>query len=401
MTTSGGAPVAPAVFLAPAATRAGRGSLNSLPDALATSRSSAVGSVLVAVDRALRENPSLQGVLDQLRAAGAGRLEVASDFGPELTSEQVDAAARQARGMGATAIVGIGGGSVLDAAKMIALLVTNEGSSTDWFGVVEPTTPRPVLALVPTTVGTGAEVTRISMITHGGEKRIASSRSFVPDVVVLDPDLVAGLPPHVIAATGLDALAHAAESVMSTSSTPLTEHNALGAISIAMADLAAAHGGDADATGRMLIAAYLAGLALNSGVVLGHSLGYAINHEKPLAHGTTTGLALPYTLAYNQHLEPRKRALLASALTSGRSHDLREAATYVADLIRTIEQPTSLDEAGLPAGVEDEMARRTVDLYPRPTNPEPMDAARVRLLLDAMRAGDLDQAFAATARKDH
>lgn len=401
MTTSGGARVAPASFLAPTATWAGRGSLTSLADGLLAARAGALGSVLVAVDRALLEHASLRETLDQLRSSGVETLEVVSDFGPELTSEQVDAAARRAREIGATAVVGIGGGSVLDAAKMIALLATNEGTSADWFGVVEPTTPRPVLALVPTTVGTGAEVTRISMITDGGEKRIASSRSFVPDLVVLDADLVAGLPPHVVAATGLDALAHAAESVMSTSSTPITEHNALGAISIVMADLAAAYGGDADATGRLLVAAYLAGLALNSGVVLGHSLGYAINHEKPMAHGTTTGLALPYTLAYNQHLEPRKRALLASALTGGRTQDLREAATDVVGLIRTIEQPASLDEAGLPPGVEDEMARRTVDLYPRPTNPEPMDTARVRLLLDAMRAGDLDRAFAVTARKDH
>ncbi|MHB1062974.1 MAG: iron-containing alcohol dehydrogenase family protein [Georgenia sp.] len=396
---SGGAPAAPVSFLAPACTWTGRGVLTYLPNGLVAAGSPDGGPVLVAADVALAASDALTGSLDALRGAGFEPT-VLSAFGPELTAEQVDGAARTAREIGAVAVVGIGGGSVLDAAKMIALLATNEGTSADWFGLVEPTVARPVLVLVPTTIGTGAEVTRISMITAGGEKRIASSRSFVPELVILDQDLVASLPPHVRASTGLDALAHAVESILSHNSTALTEHSAIEAIQIVMADLAAAYDGDADATGRMLVAAYLAGLALNSGVVLGHSLGYAINHEKPLAHGTTTGLALAYTIAYDQHVDPVKGRKLARALTLGESDDLRVAAEHVLALVRQVGQPATLDEAGVPADVEDAMARRTVELYPRPTNPEEMDTERVRTLLSAMRDGDLERAFAVTARKD-
>jgi alcohol dehydrogenase class IV len=371
----------------------------SLADGLAAAGATAAGPVLVAADAVLVKNGLLTAAFDALRAAGYAPT-VVSDFGPELTAEQVDAAVGTSRGIGAVAVVGIGGGSVLDAAKMVALLTTNEGTSSQWFGLVEPVVARPVLALVPTTIGTGAEVTRISMITESDEKRIASSRSFVPELVVLDQDLVASLPAHVKASTGLDALAHAAESVLSNNSTPMTEHNAVESIRIAMTELPAAYDGDADATGRMLLAAYLAGLALNSGVVLGHSLGYAINHEKPMAHGTSTGLSLAYTIAYNQHVDPRRAEMLACALTLGESADLRVAAERVLALVRRVGQPATLDEAGVPAGAEDEMARRIVELYPRPTNPEEIDTEHVLTLLSAMRDGDLDRAFAVTARKD-
>lgn len=399
MTTPVGAAPAPAVFLSPACTWVGPGALASLANGLVSAGTPATGPVLVAADTALVQNNLLNDSLDALRDAGYEPT-VLSDFGPELTAEQVDAAAVTARKIGVVAVVGIGGGSVLDAAKMIALLVTNEGSSSDWFGVVEPTVARPPLVLVPTTIGTGAEVSRISMITEGGEKRITSSRSFVPQLVVLDQDLVSSLPPHVKASTGLDALAHAAESILSTNSTAITEHHGVEAIRIVMAELPKAYDGGIDATGRMLFAAYLGGLALNSGVVLGHSLGYAINHEKPMAHGTTTGLALAYTIAYDQHVDERKAGLLARALTLGESQDLRTAAEHVLALVRRVGQPATLEAAGVPAGAEDEIARRTVELYPRPTNPESMDAERIRALLSAMRNGDLDQAFAVTAGKD-
>ncbi|WP_019482277.1 iron-containing alcohol dehydrogenase, partial [Arthrobacter sp. TB 23] len=345
MMTSGEKLETPAVFIAPSCTWLGRGALASLATGLVSAGAATLGPVLIAADTALATGNLLDDALKELTTAGYEPV-VLSDFGPELTAEQVDAAATSARERSVVAVVGIGGGSVLDAAKMIALLVTNEGHCADWFGVIEPTVAPPPLVLVPTTIGTGAEVTRISMITDGGEKRITSSRAFVPQLVVLDQNLVASLPAHVKASTGLDALAHAAESILSLNSSPITEHNATEAIKIVMSQLPNAYDGDSEATGSMLFAAYLAGLALNSGVVLGHSLGYAINHEKPMAHGTTTGLALAYTIAYNQHVDPRRARLLARAVTLGESDDLRVAAEHVLDLVRRVGQPDTLDAAG-------------------------------------------------------
>jgi len=234
------------------------------------------------------------------------------------------------------------------------------------------------------------------MIMVDGEKRVSSSRSFVPDLVVLDPSFADSLPASVKGSTGMDALTHATESVMSTISSPMTELHAFEAIRIIVADLAAAYDGDVEATGRVQWAAYLAGLALNAGVVLGHSLAYAINHEKPLPHGTTCAVALPYCIAYNRHLDPRRAAALARALTQGASEDLEVAAEAVKALARRVGQPTDLDESGVPAGTEDRMATRCVEVYPRPTNPEPMDRTRIRQLFGAMREGDLGLAFAVT-----
>lgn len=395
MSARGGHTAAPTNFLCPAVTWMGRGSAAALGEGLQAILGVPPGQVLLAVDPAIEGSSLLDGVLASLRDVGYTAL-LLTDFGPELHDDQVDSAARKAREARVGAVVGIGGGSVLDAAKMISLLVTNEGASRDWLGVVEPDRPRSPLVLMPTTIGTGAEVTRISMITIDGEKRVSSCRSFVPELVVLDPGFVDGLPASVKGSTGMDALAHATESVMSTTSSPITELHAFEAIRIIVADLPAAYDGDIEATGRVQWAAYLAGLALNAGVVLGHSLAYAINHEKPLPHGTTCAVALPYCIAYNQHLEPRLATALARALTQGASEDLKFAAETVKALAQRVGQPTDLEEAGVPAGTEDAMATRCVEVYPRPTNPEPMDKARVRNLIDAMRAGDLRLAFAVT-----
>lgn len=390
----------PLAYLAPTATWFGPQTADAVHEGLKIFGGLTAGTVLVAVDRILVEVGAVDGMLEGLRGGGFEPL-ILSDFGPELLDTQVDAAAEAYREHGAVAVVGVGGGSVLDAAKMIALLGTNEGAAADWFGVTQPPLPRCPMVLVPTTVGTGAEVTRISMITSGGEKQIASSVAFVPDLAVLDEALVTSLPAPVVASTAADALAHATEALLSRNSNPLTEAASVQAMELVVGELRAAVEGDTAARGALLRAAYFAGLSLNAGVVLGHSLGYAINHEKPLPHGVTTGLSLPYTIAYNQAVEPRKAELIASVLTSGRSTSLRDAAQAVVELLESVRLPMSLDAVGIPEGVEDEMARRTVDLYPRPTNPEPMDIPRVRALIGAMRTGDLDAAFASTAQKEN
>ena len=389
---------APFEFLAPRTTWYGNGTLLKSAEGFADLLGVPTGTLLLIVDRSIAGGPIITELVAHLEASGyATHLE--TDFGPELTSEQVDAAAARGRDNGAVGVLGIGGGSVLDAAKVIALLLHNDGECADWFGVITPPNAPAPLMLAPTTVGTGAEVTRMALATHGGEKRIISCIGFVPGIAILDPELVKSLPAHVVAYTAMDALAHATEAVMSTISTVMTEDLASRSIRLIMARIHDAYSGDATARGDLLFASYLAGLSLNSGVVLGHSLGYAINHERPLPHGTTTGLALPYALAYNQHLDGRKRALIAEAVVGDDEAELRTVAEHIKQTLESIGQPATLDEAQVPEGVEAEMARRTVELYPRPTNPEPMDLPRVQSLILAMRTGDLDAAFAVTAQE--
>jgi alcohol dehydrogenase class IV len=356
----------------------------------------ASGPVLVVADRFVEQTGLLVPVLDGLGAAGysAG---VFAEIAGEPDADVVDRAADVGRDMGAVAVVGVGGGSALDTAKLVALLQRNPGSVAEWLGVVSPPEPVAPLVLVPTTTGTGSEATRISMVTVEGRKRVVSWAQFVPLLAVLDAELVAGLPGPVVASTGMDAVAHAVESMMSTTRTPFTVAVATQALALLSEDLEpAVLGGDEAARGRLLYAAHLSGLALNAGVVLGHSLAYAVANRSPMPHGTSCSLALPYCLLYNAGQLPEELAAhIARLVTSGRGATLADAAAELVALAERLGLPTRLDAVGIAADQAGEMAQEVVRDYPRPTNPTPLDAAALTDLLSHMVTGDLDGAHLA------
>lgn len=384
-------------FLSPALVRAGRGAAADAPALLSQVFGIDSGSVLVAVDDILLSNGLAAPMLDALAKAGYDVV-ISSGFGSEPSSDVVDAHAERARTAGAQAVIGLGGGSVLDSSKLLALLLRNEGLSEDWLGPVDPPKGVVPLLLIPTTCGTGSEATRIAMVTVKGAKRASSSPRYVPAAVILDPDLVSSLPSSVVAATAMDALAHAVESLMSSARSPLSAHHALRAIDLLMSSIEPASKGDPDALAKCLWGSHLAGQALNAGVVVGHSLAYCLAYEHPMPHGTSCALALPYCIAYNQTLDSALARTLSLALTQGESGDLRDAAQRVFDLARRLALPTTLLDVDIREGAEESIASRCVLEYPRPTNPEPLDEGKLALLLAAMRMGDLDAAFAVTAR---
>jgi alcohol dehydrogenase class IV len=381
-----------AEFLSPSLVVSGRGSTANVAEILKRRFDLEKGTILVAVDDIVLSAGLAAPLLDALDSAGYTTV-LSQGYGSEPTDLVIDAAAEKARAAGAELVIGIGGGSVLDSSKILALLLRNGGCSSDWLGAVEPPSVAPLL-LVPTTCGTGAEATRIAMVTVDGAKRASSCALYVPSVVVIDPDLVASLPPFVIAATAMDALSHAVESLMSTTCSPLTAHHALTAIQLLIENIEDAVGGDQDALARCLWGSHLAGQALNAGVLVGHSLAYCIAWAKPMPHGVSCALALPYCLAYNRNLDSQLAQTLASTLTGGDSSDLKNAAVAVMALAHRLGLPTTLDEAQVPADTEAEMAARCVAEYPRPTNPEPLAESALDELLVAMRTGNLDAAFA-------
>ncbi|CAN7481296.1 iron-containing alcohol dehydrogenase [Pseudarthrobacter oxydans] len=385
------------VFLSPAAVIGGFGSARNLASILSTQLSTPSGSILLAVDDAVEAAGLIAPVKKALIAAGYD-VHIRGGFGAEPSSEIIDTIAKEARASEVAAVVGIGGGSVLDSSKLIALLLRNEGGSADWTGVVTPENGVAPLVLVPTTCGTGSEATRIAMVTVDGNKRASSCALFVPRVAVIDPELVASLPKSVIAATGMDALAHATESLMSSSASVLSAHHSLRAIDLLIHNLENAYNGDKDALANVLWASHIAGQSLNAGVVLGHSLAYCLAHAHPMPHGMSCAIALPYCIAYNQNLEPGLARVLAQTLTGGRSHDLRIAAKEVAALSGRMGLPRTLAEARIQPTEVPEMARLCVNDYPRPTNPEPFDEELMVKLFGSMETGDLDLAFAVTAR---
>jgi alcohol dehydrogenase class IV len=383
-------------FLSPSLIVGGRGSSAKVAELVGKQFGISAGTVLVAADDIVLAHGLAEPLLAGLRGAGYDVI-VSSGFGSEPSTEVIDAAADEARRSDAKVIVGIGGGSVLDSSKLLALLLHNDGRSADWLGAVDPPNGVAPLLLIPTTCGTGSEATRIAMVTVDGSKRASSCIRYVPAAVVIDPDLVATLPAPVVAATAMDALSHAVESLMSTIHSPMSAHSAYRAIDLIVANVEAAVQGDPDALAECLWGSFMAGQALNAGVVMGHSLAYCLAHERPMPHGVSCALALPYCIAYNQHLEPGLAQSLASTLTQGATTDLHQAAESVMTLIKRLGLATTLDEAQLPAETEAAMAAQCVKEYPRPTNPEPLDEHRIEELFQAMRTGDLDAAFAVTS----
>ncbi|MHB8692082.1 MAG: iron-containing alcohol dehydrogenase family protein [Solirubrobacteraceae bacterium] len=378
----------PSAFLAPRQLLTGPGSSASLGAAL---RGSGVesGRVVVVSDAVVAQRGLADRLLDGLSAAGFEPI-LFSDIAGEPNDETVAHAVDFALENEPVAIAGIGGGSALDVAKLVALLVRNPAPVTDFGGALTPDRPVAPLALVPTTTGTGAEATRIAMMSVGGAKRISSCAQFVPAVAALDSELVAELPPPVVASTAMDALAHALESTLSTNRTRLTALLGAEAAGVILANIEAGVAGDREARGRLLYAAYVAGLALNAGVVLGHSLGYVVARRAHLAHGVSCALALPYCLAYNAAAAGDAGRSVALTVTAGESDDLHAAALAVGALVGRLGLPRSLAEVGIEESQLDEMAAETVATYPRPNNPEPLVEERVRLLLGHMLSGQLD-----------
>ncbi|MDO2934679.1 iron-containing alcohol dehydrogenase [Paeniglutamicibacter sulfureus] len=391
-------PVAPAsVFLSPGVVIGGNNSSLELASVLAAQLGVKDGPILLAIDDAVKSAGLIAPVEAALQDAGYA-VQLRGGFGAEPTDEIVNAVANEARSNNVQAVIGVGGGSVLDSAKLVALLLKNEGLCADWTGVVEPANGVAPLVLVPTTCGTGAEATRIAMVTIGGNKRASSCSLYVPRVAVLDPVLVSSLPGKVVAATGMDALAHATEALMSATASPLSAHHSLRAIELLVDHLEAASQGDQEALGQVLWASHFAGQALNAGVVLGHSLAYCLAHANPMPHGVSCAMALPYCIAYNQNLEPSLAKLIANALTAGQSNDLQVAAKSVAELAGRMGLPTTLADAGIGEDKTSSMAQLCVADYQRPTNPEPMTLEAVHSLFDAMISGDIAGAFSVTAR---
>ena len=205
----------------------------------------------------------------------------------------------------ATGVIGFGGGSSMDVAKLSSLILGSNENIDDVWGVSNAKGPRLPLVLVPTTAGTGSEVTPISIITVGEEeKKGVSSSIILPDIAILDPDLTIGLPAHTTAATGIDAMVHAIEGYTSANknNNPISKMLAVEALKLLAGSIEKVvfDGSDIDARGNMLIGAMLAGKAFaNSPVAAVHALAYPIGGTFHVSHGLSNSLVLPYVLRFN------------------------------------------------------------------------------------------------------
>ncbi|MFK3667928.1 iron-containing alcohol dehydrogenase [Ochrobactrum teleogrylli] len=260
--------------------------------------------VVIVTDKGLRKLGLLTPATNALEQAGIA-ISIFDDVQADPPESNVLALKDQIVAHEATGVLAIGGGSSMDVAKVAALLAKSGETLNDIYGVNIARGPRLPLVLVPTTAGTGSEVTPISIITTGAsEKKGVVSPLLLPDMAILDADLTVGLPAAVTAATGIDAMVHAIEAYASASANnnPLSRSLARNALQLLGANIRTAvfEGGNRDARAAMLLGSLLAGQAFaNSPVAAVHALAYPIGGHFHVPHGLSNALVLAHVLRFN------------------------------------------------------------------------------------------------------
>jgi alcohol dehydrogenase class IV len=260
-------------------------------------------SVLLVSDHGVERAGLLESALRNLREQGMA-VDVFLDVQADPSAATVEDAAARARACRADCVIAIGGGSPMDVAKLAALLAKSGAVLDDIYGVGVARGARLPLILVSTTAGTGSEVTPISIVTTGeGTKKGVVSDLLLPDIAVLDAELTLGLPSHVSAATGIDAMVHAIEAYTSRRlKNPISDCLAREALRLLGANLerVCECGTDVAAREAMLLGANLAGMALaNAPVAAVHALAYPVGARFHVPHGLSNSLVLPAVMRFN------------------------------------------------------------------------------------------------------
>lgn len=260
--------------------------------------------VMLVTDPGMMATGIVERAMAILRAADVS-VALFADVVADPPEAVVLAAVDQARAAGVEGIVGLGGGSSLDVAKLVAVLALGQEDLKSIYGVGNVKGRRLPLILAPTTAGTGSEVTPISIVTTGAsEKMGVVSPVLLPDVALLDPELTLGLPPHITAATGIDAMVHAIEAYASASpnNNPVSRILATQALTLMGGAILTAvrNGSDLAARSDMLLGSMLAGQAFaNSPVAAVHALAYPLGGHFHIPHGLSNALVLPHVLRFN------------------------------------------------------------------------------------------------------
>ncbi len=336
--------------------------------------------VFIIADKILLDNGTLEGVFKSFDTAGM-EYELFTDIVPEPPVKVVDEVSEVMRKVGCDLCVAIGGGSTIDTAKAVCMLQTHEGSIKDYLfgGSKSVTNPCVPLICIPTTAGTGAEVTAASVIddTENKVKLSVTHENLIPDLALLDPTLQTSLPAFVTATTGMDALTHAIESYTTLNANLVGDAYALQAMKLISDNLrtAVSDGSNMEARGNMVVASFLAGTSLlNCGVSVVHGIAQSIGGIAHVPHGLANALILPYAMEINYvgNLEKFKNiAVCLGENVEGLS--LRDAARKSISAIINLENdigiPRKLSEVGVtkemfPQIVEDTMNYRLLAINP-------------------------------------
>lgn len=325
-------------------------------------------------------------------------VDVYTDVEYEPTIECLKRAVSYVRNDDFKAVIGIGGGSTLDIAKVSAAAKDNPNRNVEEFIGMDkiPKRVTPIIAL-PTTAGTASEVSRFTVFTRGVGKVGINGYNVLPDIAVVDPVFTYTLPPKVTAGTGLDALSHAVEGMISLDATPMSDALGFIAVELVFKYLRRAYyrGSDVEARYFMSLAATSAGAPLNIGrAILGHSISQTFGPQFKVHHGTACGMVLPYIMEFYLPAVPEKLAAIAKAAgvdTSGmKIKDAAEEAVKATwKLVEDLDVPLSLRDVGISKSDLETLAERSVKEWPRPNSPIELTKERVLKVVEAMYEGRL------------
>ncbi len=276
--------------------------------------------ILVVTDAGVKSAGLLDYLLDSLKGSSREVVGVFDQVLEEADSEQVQEIAQLAEETSPDVWIALGGGSVMDACKAAALLESNEGELADYEGMYLVEEECKPIICIPTTAGTGSEVTWGAVIMDRKEKRkmVIGDYKFIPKVAVLDPELTRTLPAHLVASTALDALTHAIGSLASVDRQDLSGSMALRVVEMVADNLEEAYQSNAanlDVRSKMLIAACMAGIAFQTALPgADHGIGHTAGALHELQHGLAVGIANLYVMEYNMKAIPHVYASVARAL---------------------------------------------------------------------------------------
>ncbi|HOB87287.1 MAG TPA: iron-containing alcohol dehydrogenase [Bacillota bacterium] len=310
---------------------------------------------LVVTDKSIKELGLAERVEKALGKRYAGTYDgCIVDSGVHTVNE----GAAYARELGADAVVSVGGGSVIDTAKGIAILIREGGQLLDYCGLQMLRRPVAPHVAIPTTSGTGSEVTYAAVIKDWDRnvKLLFGDYFIIPNTAILDPTMTQGMPPGLTATTGMDAFTHAVEAIHALQREPISDGMALHAIRLLVEYLprCVENGSDLVARGQVMIAATMAGVAFsNAQIGLVHAMAHSVGALFKVPHGLANSILLPHVMLYNMDECPDRYALVAQAMglnTQGMSDlEASEAAiNAIWELTKKMNVPQRLREAGVP-----------------------------------------------------
>ncbi|MEM1277365.1 MAG: iron-containing alcohol dehydrogenase [Pseudomonadota bacterium] len=344
---------------------------------------------LVVTDRGSHQLPFVAQLQEYLTQSGLAS-DLFFDISPNPRDDEIGVGRALFRAGGHDAVIAIGGGSAMDGGKSICLTANSEVDL--WAFEFEQPVPKltasafPKLITIPTTAGTGAETESTAMVTHvaKGMKFCIWHPELKPSLALLDPALTVGLPPHLTAWTGADAMTHAIEAYLVPGFHPLCDGLALEGLALVSKwlPIAVREPENMAARGGMLMGSCLAGIAFLKGLGLVHAISHMVGAEYNTQHGLTNAIVLPVVLRFNLPGQEAKVRRMADAM--GLENSSANAFTAeVERLLDEIEIPRSLSAIDIPADCAQRIAEKAIQDSAAATNPRPATVAEIRALTEA------------------